>query len=270
MSSHTLSKIFIYPVKSLPGISLETSFVEERGLKYDRRWMLVDKQNKFITQRFFPQMVLIDIKKDKENLSLFHKLKPLPQLKISLNEFPSNKEIVQIWGDHCQALVYNKEVNNWFTNALDAECKLVYMPDLTQRKTSKNYYKKSKDVSFADGYPYLIIGESALEFLNLKLDSPVKMIQFRPNLVFAGGKEHEEDSWKEIIIGKINFAVVKPCARCVITTIDIESGSKNKEPLATLSRYRNFNNKILFGQNAIALSGGILNLGDKITIIKND
>ena len=266
MSSHVLSQIFIYPVKSLPGISLEESIVEERGLKYDRRWMLVDNDNKFITQRYYPQMVFINVKIDGGNLYFSHKSKF--DLRISLNEFPQKTENVQIWDDYCNARIYDEEVNNWFSDAIGAECKLAYMPNITSRKTSTKYYKKSKDVSFADGYPYLIIGESALEYLNSKLDKPVKMIQFRPNLVFSGGKEHEEDRWKEIKIGKINFAVVKPCARCVITTIDTENGNKNKEPLSTLSRYRNFNNKILFGQNAIASSEGLLKLGDKITLIK--
>ncbi|MDX1700203.1 MAG: MOSC domain-containing protein [Melioribacteraceae bacterium] len=268
MSSHTLSQIFIYPVKSLPGISMETSKVEERGLKYDRRWMLVNKENKFITQRFYPNMVFIDVKIDSENLSFAHKSKSIPKLKVSLNRPPQLTGNVQIWDDYCQAMIYSKEINDWFSEAIDAECKLVYMPEVTQRKTSTEYFKKSKDVSFADGYPYLIIGEKALEYLNSKLDKPVKMIQFRPNLVFSGGKEHEEDEWKEVKIGGINFAVVKPCARCVITTIDTEKGNKNKEPLSTLSRYRNYNNKILFGQNAIALSTGMLNLGDKISIVK--
>jgi uncharacterized protein YcbX len=268
MFSYTLSNIFIYPVKSLPGISLEKSLVEERGLRYDRRWMLVDKQNKFITQRFYPQMVLIDVKIDQGYLWLAHRSKKMPHLQISINELPNNSQNVQIWDDYCNSLVYSSEVNDWFSDALDTFCKLVFMPNTTRRKTSTKYYEKSKDVSFADGYPYLIIGERSLEHLNSKLDEPVNMIQFRPNLVFSGGKEHEEDGWKEIKIGKINFAVVKPCARCVITTIDTESGNKNKEPLSTLSNYRKFNKKIMFGQNAIALSEGTLSIGDKITILK--
>ena len=96
MSSHTLSNLFIYPIKSLPGIPLEKSVVEERGLKYDRRWMLVDKQNKFITQRLYPQMVFIDVRIDHESLSLAHRLKSMPCLQISLNELPQNSENVQI------------------------------------------------------------------------------------------------------------------------------------------------------------------------------
>ena len=266
MSLYTLSQIFIYPVKSLPGISLERSAVEERGLKYDRRWMLIDKDYKFITQRFYPQMVFIDVKIDEENLIFNHNSKST--LKISLSEFPETKVKVQIWDDHCEAYLYNEKVNLWFSEVIDADCKLVFMPETTQRKTSTKYYSERKDVSFADGYPFLIIGESSLDYLNTKLDRPVKMLQFRPNLVFSGGNEHEEDNWKMIKIGDIDFAVVKPCARCVITTIDTSSGKKNKEPLATLSHYRNFNNKIMFGQNALALSGGMIILGDKITLLK--
>jgi hypothetical protein len=265
MSFYTLTQIFIYPVKSLPGISLERSAVEERGLKYDRRWMLVDKDYKFITQRFHPQMVFIEVKIDEEYLTFNHNSKST--LKISLDEFPATAANVQIWDDYCKVYVYDDKVNHWFSEAIDTDCKLVYMPYSTKRKTSTNYYAESKDVSFADGYPYLIIGESSLEHLNSKLDKHVKMIQFRPNLVFSGGNEHEEDDWSKIKIGNIDFAVVKPCARCVITTIDTLNGKKNKEPLATLSSYRNFSNKIMFGQNAIALSEGAIKVGDKISLL---
>ena len=269
MSKYTLSKINIYPVKSLPGIELKESIVEERGFKYDRRWMLVDSNNTFITQRLFPQMIFITPSIVENHLIFMHKFKDIKSLRISLNEFP-NKEIkVQIWDDECFALEYESEINNWFSAAIDFQCKLVYMPGTSYRKTSTKYFKESKNVSFADGYPYLIIGMESLNHLNKMLIKPVEMNQFRPNLVFEGGNKHDEDNWKEISIGFIRFAVVKPCARCVITTIDLKSGKKNKEPLSTLNTYRDFDKKIMFGQNAIALSHGILKIGEKINILKS-
>ncbi len=264
MVDYKLTQLKIYPVKSLPGISLEESIVEERGFKYDRRWMLVDNEYMFITQRLFPQMVFIDVKIEKCELVFTHKRKNIEPLKISLTKFPHKVVDVIVWDDFCEANQYSEEVNNWFSDAIDFQCKLVYMPKTTERKTSTKYFNESKNISFADGYPFLIIGEESLNYLNSKLVKDVSMDQFRPNIVFSGGSEHEEDNWNNIKIGELKFSVVKPCARCVITTIDPSSANKNKEPLATLSTYRNFNNKIMFGQNIIGLSKGKLTIGQKI------
>lgn len=262
--NYKLTQINIFPVKSLPGISLRRTIAEERGLKFDRRWMLVDSENKFITQRLFPKMIFIDIEIRKDHLIFRHKRKSLEELAIPLYEFPDKRIEVNIWGDVCAANVYEKNVNNWFERALEFKCKLVYMPDNSVRNTSTKYFSQIKNVSFADGYPYLIVGEESLNNLNSMTEYNIEMSQFRPNFVFSGGKPHDEDSWKEIIIGDQKFAVVKPCARCVITTIDLNSGNKNKEPLKTLSTYRNVDGKIMFGQNALALTEGYVSVGDKI------
>ena len=267
MVPYKLSQINIYPVKSLPGISLNESVVEERGLQYDRRWMIVNSENNFITQRLFPQMVLIDVNLTNDKLIFRHRNKSMEQLEVSITEYSTKKISVNVWKDNCEALEYSKEINNWFSKALDSKCKLVYMPTTTERKTGLKYFSESKKVSFADGYPYLIIGEESLNFLNSKLESKVVMNQFRPNLVFTGGVEHDEDNWKNIKIGNVNFSVGKPCARCVITTINPQNGNKDKEPLATLSKYRNFGGKVMFGQNAISHSKGIVKLGDKIELL---
>ena len=266
MSNYKLTQINIFPVKSLSGISLRESKVEERGLCYDRRWMLVDLENMFLTQRLLPKMIFIDVKIENDHLVIIHKRKKIESIKISLSEFPVKKTKVQVWEDFCDSLEYDNLINEWFSEALDFKCKLVYMPDLFERKTSTKYYPESKNVSFADGYPFLIIGEESLNLLNDKLFNQISMDQFRPNFVFAGGNAHDEDDWKDIKIGNLRFTIVKPCARCVITTIDQRSGNKNKEPLSTLSTYRNFDNKILFGQNVIAHDEGIIKVGDQIIL----
>jgi uncharacterized protein YcbX len=267
MSDFKLSGIKIYPVKSLPGISLNSSVVEERGLKYDRRWMLVDAENMFFTQRLFPQMIFIDVKIENDKLIFAHKRKALEKLAVPMNDYLGKDIHVGVWDDTCLAKEYGKEINQWFEEVLKFKCKLVYMPDSSHRKTSTDYFPNSKNVSFADGYPFLIIGEESLNYLNAKLENPVSIDQFRPNLIFSGGSEHIEDEWEKIKIGALQFAVVKPCARCVITTIDLNSGNKNKEPLKTLSTYRNSDGKIMFGQNALALSEGIIEVGNKITML---
>jgi uncharacterized protein YcbX len=267
MKKYTLTQINIYPVKSLPGILLKESYVEERGLQFDRRWMLVDKKNCFITQRLFPQMIFIDVKIKDKNLVFNHHQKNLTPLNIDIGNTPSTEVEVRIWDDVCIAKIYDQEINEWFSQALDTTCSLVYMPNSIERKTSVKYYSGSKNVSFADGYPFLIIGEESLNFLNSKINIPIEMKNLRPNLVFSGGKPHDEDNWENIKIGEIKFSIVKPCARCVITTID-SKGKKNKEPLATLNTYRNFNDKIMFGQNALSHNIGKIKIGDPI-ILKN-
>ena len=266
MTNYKLSQIIIYPVKSLPGISLKEAEVEERGLKYDRRWMLIDKDNQFLTQRKLPQMALVNVNIIDKELIFNSKKKIIPPLKIALAGSTSNPIVVKIWDDECEANQYGNEVNDWFSEVLEFKCRLVYMPNTTNRKTSTKYYGESKNVSFADGYPLLIIGEEALNNLNNKLETQIKMNRFRPNLVFTGGKPHDEDAWKNFNIGKIGFTSVKPCARCVITTINTETAKKGKEPLTTLSSYRLKNNKVLFGQNVVSHASGNIQAGAQIIL----
>jgi uncharacterized protein YcbX len=140
------------------------------------------------------------------------------------------------------------------------------MPDDAMRRVDQNYVKHEQRVSFADGYPILIIGQSALDFLNSKLPSPVEMNRFRPNIVFIGGKAHHEDDWKSFKIGEINFKGIKPCARCQVPTIHQSTAIKTKEPIKTLASYRNFNNKINFGLNVISQEVGLIKVGDEIII----
>lgn len=263
MKSYTLSQINIYPVKSLGGILLQTSQVEVRGLKYDRRWMIVDENNRFITQRKYPQMSLLQPEIKESLLIINHKQNKIAPLSISLS--PSNEEEinVQIWKDNIPAIKYNSDVNEWFSKAIGLRCSLVYMPDTTMRKVNLKYLDY-QIVSFADGYPFLIIGEESLVDLNNRLKDPLLMNRFRPNLVFDGGKPFDEDGWKRFRIGSVDFRSIKPCSRCVITTVDQDTSNKGKEPLKTLSQYREVNGKILFGMNLVCEGTGTVKVGDQI------
>ena len=264
-----LSELNIYPVKSLAGIPLESAVVEERGLQFDRRWMLVDNDRQFITQREVPRMALvkIDVGSDGMRASLNGS-----SIEVPLEPETGETAYVQIWGNKVKAEFYPQEIHNWFTGALGAECRLVSMPETTKRIVSPNYaIRKFIDtVSFADGYPFLVIGEGSLADLNSRLADPVPMNRFRPNFVVSGSAPFEEDTWKRIRIGSTEFHVVKPCARCVITTVDQAVGEKNgKEPLKTLSEYRNRDGNVLFGQNLIAdKPGETVRVGDEIEILK--
>jgi uncharacterized protein YcbX len=161
----------------------------------------------------------------------------------------------------------SEDAAEWFSEFLGISCKLVAMTERSIRPVAKEYAVNNDVVSFADGYPFLLISEATLDDLNSRLATPVPMKRFRPNLVVKGCEPFAEDTWKEIQIGDAKFYVVKPCARCTIPTVDIETGEKGVEPLRTLATYRNFENKVLFGQNLLPASNGTLSVGDAIQII---
>ena len=263
MSKYNVSGIYIYPVKSLGGISLHSSVVEERGLKYDRRWMLIDENNKFITQRTHPQMALLQVEISDDRLIIRQKQNKISPLNIPLNPNLNREITVQVWKDTVRTLIYDNDINNWFSEAIRFKCKLVYMPDSTKRKVDEQY-AANKIVSFADGYPLMLIGEESLKDLNSKLTIPVPMNRFRPNIVFRGGAPFDEDNWKSFKIGDNSLKVVKPCSRCVIPTVDPETGIKGKEPLKTLSTYREKEGKLLFGMNVVADCTGKIEIGDAL------
>ena len=267
-----LSEINIYPIKSLGGISLKNSVVENRGLQFDRRWMLVNEKNSFLTQRDFPQMATIGVEITADGLAVSSENKTL---EITFQPDTNEMASVKIWSSRCRAQIYGEKINDWFSGILQTNCKLVLMPEQSVRKVNYFYAVHREDaVSFADGYPILIAGENSLADLNSRLDPPVPMNRFRPNFVVSGAEAFAEDGWKQIKIGTTIFHVVKPCGRCVITTIDQTSGEKHGiEPLKTLASYRipkrSIKKKILFGQNLIAENTGeVLNVGDKIEIVE--
>lgn len=267
-----ISEINVYPIKSLGGVSLTDSIVEKRGLKFDRRWMLIDKSGKFLTQREFPKMATINI----EILPNTLRVSNSSSEKIISFEPSIDQTIsVKIWSSRCRANVYQTDINEYFSDTLETKCRLVLMPPDTTRRVSYFYAVHTGDaVSFADAYPFLLIGENSLADLNGKLDAPVPMNRFRPNFVVSGSDAFAEDTWKQIKIGATRFHAVKPCSRCVITTIDQERGAKQGvEPLKTLSSYRipkrSVKKKILFGQYLIAENiGGVIRVGDQVEFLE--
>ena len=264
-----LSQINIYPIKSLKGISLNEARIEARGLSFDRRWMLVDEHNKFITQREFPKMATLAVEIHNDHLKV---LNSHDRVDAPFEAYGDGTARVTVWGSTVKADVYQPVVNHWFSERLGLKCKLVRMPETTNRLVNPVYaVRKYEDtVSFADGYPFLLIGQGSLNDLNSRMAEPVPMNRFRPNFVVEGAEPFAEDKWKKIRIGETVFHIVKPCERCVIPTIDQTKGVKDKEPLKTLNTYRNFNGKVLFGQNLIAEKpGALLKVGNKIEIIES-
>lgn len=270
MSNLVLSEIWIYPIKSLGGFQIESSIIEKRGLQYDRRWMLVDENGQFLTQRKHRKMALLQVKLVENGLQVTHKTEAIPSLFIPFDNEPLEYLKVQVWNDECDAYTINNDINHWFSKVLDINCKLVYMPNDSLRQVDLKYASEGDITSFSDAYPILIIGQSALDNLNQKLEKPIPMNRFRPNLVFTGGKPNEEDNWKKFTIGKATFLGMKPCTRCIMTTINQENGKSGSEPLKTMATYRKIGNKILFGQCLIAAAvGKTIAVGNLIKILKS-
>ncbi|SFT99585.1 hypothetical protein SAMN04489724_3262 [Algoriphagus locisalis] len=261
-----IQDLYVYPIKSLAGIRLQEAKVEERGFELDRRWMLIDESGRFVSQRTFPQMALLKVEIESEWLKVYHVSSSKDFVRIPFNEEGEEISSVTVWDDEMPARLVNTQIDAWFTRVLGINARLVKMPLSTERKVDSRYAVNAESVSFADGMPYLLIGETSLDDLNERLASPLPMNRFRPNIVFSGGEPFIEDSFGGIQIGAVQMKVVKPCARCVMTTVDQETGLKAAEPLKTLATYRKVGNKILFGQNVVALSGGIIKVGDKLTV----
>lgn len=264
-----VSHLFIYPVKSLGGISVPSALLTDRGFQYDRRWMLIDEHNQFLTQREHPSMALLQTEIAGTGITVFHKQYPAEKILIPFAASIHEKLMVKIWDDYCEAITISKEINEWFSNKLRVSCKLVFMPDDSLRKVDTRYAVNENDITnFSDGYPLLMIGQSSLDDLNNLLPGPLPMNRFRPNIVFTGGEPYEEDEMEHFVIADINFYGVKLCSRCVITTIDQDSLEKSKEPLKTLAGYRTMNNNIYFGQNVLYNKPGIIKIGDELEIVR--
>jgi uncharacterized protein YcbX len=269
MPVYTLTEINIYPIKSLGGIALKTAKVEKRGLQYDRRWMLVDANGNFLSQRQHAQLALLQVEISENGLLVTHKTQKIEPLTVPFEANDEKSQLVNIWNDVCFAFEVTPEANAWFSEVTGIPCKLVYMPDNAIRNVDPEYGRPRDIVSFADAYPFMIIGEESLNDLNKKLTDPIPMNRFRPSLVFSGGEAFDEDTWTEFAIGETTFYPVKPCYRCVVTTINQQTAQKAPEPLKTLSTYRlGANNKVKFGQNLVHTgTGNLLEVGQTLEIL---
>lgn len=266
MSELKLTQIWIYPVKSLGGISLPSAKVRGKGLQYDRRWMLIDEEGNFITQRVHSKMALFHTELSNTHLTIHHQGNTLA---VALDHPPAGETLrVRIWDDVVSAVEVHAAHSEWFSEHLAMKCRFVHFPEENTRPVDPSFKVSDENVSLADAYPFLIIGQSSLDDLNSKLPDTIPINRFRPNLVFTGGAPYEEDSWSDFTIGSTRFVGVKPCARCILTTVDQNTGIKGAEPLRTLATYRKRDNKIYFGQNLVALDHSEIHVDDLITLKK--
>lgn len=269
-----VESLWIYPVKGMSGIQVKSLDFNNLGFLFDRRWMLVDENGRFLSQREVPELALFQTTVTEGHLHISDPLRREIKIPISSGK-PWGKRAV-VWGSSCRADWYGAEVDRLLSDSLSRRCHLVKMSEGFKRRLAPYYSVNQGDsVSFADGFPFLVTTTASLEELGRRVGEYVPMDRFRPNIVIRNSTPFEEDRWRILSIGNHSFHLVKPCARCVVTTIDQETGVvADGEPLRTLAKFRTTSragkSKILFGQNAVAAdASGSLSAGDSVVLIKS-
>lgn len=261
----SVQALIVYPIKSTRGWVVPSAEVEPRGLRHDRRWMLVRPDGAALTQRELPRLGRIAAMPAGEGLRV--RAPGRAPLDVPTPGSGASRLTVTLWKDRVAGTVADADAHRWFSEYLGVEARLVYMSGHTVRPVDPDYAVGASHVSFADGFPLLLTTTASLEDLNRRLDAPLPMRRFRPNVVVAGAEPYAEDRWRTIRAGTVDFHVVKPCARCVVTTTDPETGARGREPLHTLATYRRKNGKVYFGQNLIPGGSGTIRVGDPVTVL---
>ncbi len=260
-SPTTLASIHIYPIKSLGGFAVPEVGLTDRGLEHDRRWMLIDPEGRFLSQRECPAMACLHCAPHGNGFRVTD-TRNGNTLDVPWSLADTEGVKAKVWDDEVELMLGPVSMQQWFSEALQRSVRVAYMPDSAVRTTDPTY--ADVPVALNDGYPSLIISQASLDDLNTRLETPVLMERFRPNFVIDGGVRFQEDHWKEIAIGDVRFSIVKPCARCVVITTDQRTGERSKEPLRTLAKYRSVGNKVRFGMNATFSGRGTVRAGDAV------
>ena len=267
MTDLIVSELAIYPVKSMRQIQLKKSSLQFGGLKYDRRWMVVDAEGVMITQRKVARLCLIqpELLAPEVDCSLMLSAPDMPDIKVNVPDGSVTRK-AKVWKDECTAFDADDEIANWLSQFLKLECRLVYFPDNETRIVDQDYANPNDQTAFSDGFPILLTTQASLDDLNSRMDKKIPMARFRPNVVISGCEAFAEDNWKQLTVGDITLRIVKPCSRCVVPNVDIDSAERCKEPAKTLVAYRKCDNKIFFGQNVVADGEGELQVGMKVEV----
>ena len=257
-----ISELSIYPLKSATGVSVKELTLTSRGPSFDRHWMVVNSNNRFITQRQKSSMCLITTQLVENTLVL-----NAPAMKELIVEQNQQTRCVEVWDDQVEAYDCGEQAATWISNYLGIDCRLVSMPDDCKRLVDPHYAKQQETVSFADGFPSLIISQASLDDFNTKLEAPITMQHFRPNIVIDDCPPFAEDQWQAINVNDITLSLVKPCSRCIIPAIDPTTGKKRMDILQALNTHRRRDNATYFGQNALHDKPGVIRVGDKVEVI---
>lgn len=259
--------LWVYPVKSLAGIQVQSFELDDFGPAGDRRWMIIDDDRHFVTQRKYPELARI-----KTSFVDGRVIVDIP----GEGRFPLISTVedvrVQVWRDWALARIGSADASEALSRYCGQAFRFVFMPDDSFRQVDVARVSDRRRVSFADGFPFLITNSSSLDDLNYRLEQPVEMRRFRPNIVLDGAQAWSEDDWRALDIGGIRFSVVKPCSRCVMTTVDPDAGTKDPgvQPLRTLTGFRKTEEGVIFGMNAIHESAGMVRVGDTVSIIDKE
>ena len=261
----TLSRLFVHPVKSMRGLQLSHAQVTASGLAFDRLFMLTDPKGMFITARQYPQLVQFTPALLPDGLLI---TSPDGEVaSVRFRDFSGQAEPTEVWGNQFTSLIAPDAVNQWLSRYLNRDVQLRWVGEELTRRVKKH---AEVPLSFADGFPYLLMNEASMRDLQNRCPSSVKLEQFRPNLVVTGAEAYAEDSWQTIRVGEVIFDLVKPCSRCVLITVSTERGRKHPrgEPLKTLQGYRTAENgDVDFGQNMIARNSGMIRAGDSVQVL---
>lgn len=259
-----LSGITIYPLKSCAGVNLDSVTLDRFGPIGDRRWLVVDERGRFLSQRDQARMALVRVEQVQGGIRLSLDGN---SIKAAMPGTDAPELRVSIWEDSVLALLADSSAAEWLSAQLGRPCRLVYMPDTCRRLVDGLYAREGETVSFADGFPLLLISQASLDDLNSRLDNPVSMNRFRPNLVVSGCDSFAEDGWRRIRIGDVEFDVAKPCSRCVIPSIDQATAHRDGQINRVLASYRRVNGQVMFGQNLLYQCAGTLSLGDSVEVL---
>jgi uncharacterized protein len=266
-----LSALYVYPVKSCRGIAVPAATVTARGFEFDRRWMIVDAHGTFISQREVSELCLVDTAFEAASDA---PTSPAParmrlstprhgSVLVPLTYEAGHEQRVRVW-KHEGLGNRHEDGSAWISQVLGRPASLVYMAERHERPVDPEWAEAGDRVSYADGFPLLVISQASLDDLNARLDEPIAMRQFRPNIVVAGVPPYAEDTWARVRFGGLRFRGPKLCSRCVVTTIDPEAAVRHKEPLRTLAMYRKWDNQVWFGMNLIPDAAGRLSVGDGV------
>lgn len=263
MANLRVDQLIVYPVKSLAGVTLETVNLTASGFESDRRWMIVDANQAFVTQRENPVLSRCRVRIDGDDILI-----TCDGQDCKLPARPTSRDTVgvRIWGDVVSAVAGPPGPAELLSSILGFECSLVYMPDEAVRTVDRKYAPERAHTAFTDGFPILVTSTASLAELNRRLDSPVPMSRFRPNLVVRGGEPFDEDHWGLVEAGDVRIRGVKPCSRCVMTTIDASTAETGKEPLKTLSTFRRWGSHVYFGENFLVEIPGRLSVGNPVVV----
>lgn len=265
-----LSEMYRYPVKSAQAQPLQRSPVDVLGLEGDRRWMVIEEGNgRFLTQRAWPQLSQLTATCHADGQLRLEAPGRLA-LDVAVPAADESLRGVMLWRDSMHVPDAGDAAAAWLSEFLGKPVRLVHCPEQCARYLPSGYGENSDRAAFPDGFPLLLIGQASLDELNRRMDRPMEMLRFRPNLVVVGSAPFAEDGWKRIRIGSLAFRVLKPSVRCIFTTLDPQTGqrSHDREPLTTLKTFREKEGDVLFGQNVAVDGHGELEVGMEVEVLE--